>query len=63
MEGREIKFEEGLDYYLEKGQIILTEHYLKKRGKCCGSGCLFCPYEPFHHKGSTKLRDKSKLED
>lgn len=63
MEGKEFKFIQGEDYYLEKGQIILTEQYLKKRGKCCGSGCLFCPYEPFHCKGSTKLRDRPKSED
>lgn len=60
MEEKEFKFKEGVDYYLDKNQIILTESYLVRRGKCCGSGCLFCPYEPFHTKGSTKLRDKPK---
>lgn len=57
MEGREFKFEEGVDYYLEKGQIILTEHYLKNRGKCCGSGCRHCPFTPFHTKGSTEVKE------
>lgn len=56
---KEFKFEEGKDYYLEKGMIVLTESYLAKRGKCCGSGCLFCPYQPQHTKGSTDLRKKS----
>ncbi len=36
---------EGLDFYFdEDGLMILTEHYLKKRGHCCKSGCLNCPY-------------------
>lgn len=56
----EFKFIEGEDYYLEKGNIILTEAYLAKRGTCCGSGCRHCPFDPFHTKGSKKLRDKPK---
>jgi hypothetical protein len=60
MEGKEFKFEQGVDFYLEKGQIILTEHYLKKRGRCCGSGCRHCPFTPFHTKGSTEVRKELK---
>ncbi|WP_247232455.1 DUF5522 domain-containing protein [Telluribacter sp. SYSU D00476] len=33
------------DYYLnEKGLMVFTEHYHLKRGYCCKSGCLHCPY-------------------
>ncbi|HRI61839.1 MAG TPA: DUF5522 domain-containing protein [Saprospiraceae bacterium] len=35
---------EGVDYYLEKGYWVFTEHFLLKRGQCCGSGCRHCPY-------------------
>jgi hypothetical protein len=35
---------EGIDYYLENGCWVFTEHYLAKRGQCCGSGCRHCPY-------------------
>ncbi|TNE59284.1 MAG: hypothetical protein EP344_08915 [Bacteroidetes bacterium] len=35
---------EGVDYYLEKGYMVFTAHFLFKRGKCCGSGCRHCPY-------------------
>ncbi|MBN8676735.1 MAG: hypothetical protein J0M29_00840 [Chitinophagales bacterium] len=35
---------EGVDYYQEKGCWVFTEHYLLKRGQCCGSGCRHCPY-------------------
>ena len=56
MEGKEFRFEQGIDYYLEKGQIIMTESYLKKRGKCCGSGCRHCPFSPSHLKGTIELK-------
>jgi hypothetical protein len=35
---------EGLDYYVEDGRWVFTEHYLRKRGHCCESGCRHCPY-------------------
>ena len=35
---------EGLDYYVENGLYVFTEHYLLKRGYCCQSGCRHCPY-------------------
>ena len=52
-------FEEGKDYYLEKGKVIYTEHYLKKRGVCCGSdnGCRHCPFDPSHIKGNKVLKE------
>jgi len=56
MEGKEFRFEQGIDYYLEKGQIIMTESYLKKRGKCCSSMCRHCPYDPPHTKGTIELK-------
>ncbi len=33
------------DYYIENGYYVFTEHYLKKRGYCCDSGCRHCPYK------------------
>ncbi|MBK8625685.1 MAG: hypothetical protein IPN86_09060 [Saprospiraceae bacterium] len=35
---------EGLDYYLEDGNMVFTSYFLTKRGYCCGSGCRHCPY-------------------
>lgn len=35
----------GIDYYIENGLYVFTEHYLKERGYCCGSGCRHCPYK------------------
>ena len=39
------KFVEGVDYYFENGLMVLTAHFLLKRGYCCGNGCRHCPYE------------------
>lgn len=35
---------EGLDYYMESGKFVLTEHYLRSRGRCCEAGCRHCPW-------------------
>lgn len=43
-EGKE-KFVEGIDYYFENGLMVLTEHFLLKRGYCCENGCRHCPYQ------------------
>ena len=28
------------------GFLVLTAHYLRKRGHCCGAGCRHCPFSP-----------------
>lgn len=38
------KLIEDVDYYFDKGLMVLTESYLRSRGYCCGSGCRHCPY-------------------
>lgn len=35
---------EGIDYYFENGLMVLTAHFLKNRGYCCGNDCRHCPY-------------------
>jgi hypothetical protein len=40
-----IKNSDNPDYYYSpEGYIIFTEHYHRKRGYCCQSGCKHCPY-------------------
>jgi len=56
-------FELNVDYYLENGFVIMTKFFHEKRGFCCGSGCLNCPYEPRHIKKNTKLKDKNDKKD
>jgi hypothetical protein len=43
-------------YYDKEGRMVMTESYHIRRGKCCGSGCLNCPYEPRHQRGTTNLQ-------
>ena len=36
---------EGVHFYInEDGYIVLTEKYHLEKGRCCGMGCLHCPY-------------------
>lgn len=28
------------------GYVVFTAIGLRAQGRCCGSGCLFCPYSP-----------------
>ena len=46
-------------YYNDNGMMVMTESYHKRRGSCCGSGCLHCPYDPPHQKGNTNIRKSS----
>ncbi|NIK73874.1 hypothetical protein FHS56_001387 [Thermonema lapsum] len=42
---KDTRLQEGVDYYFnEKGLMVLTAHYLRKRGYCCKNGCKHCPY-------------------
>lgn len=37
---------ESLDYTInDAGNLVFTAWYHLRRGTCCGSGCLHCPYE------------------
>jgi hypothetical protein len=49
------------DYYLEEGWMVMTAAYLTRRGVCCGSGCRWCPFEPKHEIGTTKLASDQVL--
>lgn len=49
---------EGADFYLENGRYVFTEHYLRKRGYCCRSGCRHCPYG--FRKNAPGRRDEGK---
>ena len=44
------------DFYKDPttGYSVYTEYAIKKRGKCCGSGCRHCPYNHENMKDKTK---------
>tara|TARA_Y100001954_G_scaffold121830_1_gene130935 strand:+ start:393 stop:575 length:183 start_codon:yes stop_codon:yes gene_type:complete len=35
---------------------MLSKVFLIKQGKCCGNGCLLCPYIDKHSGGCTEIR-------
>tara|TARA_Y100000768_G_scaffold89832_1_gene64653 strand:+ start:42 stop:203 length:162 start_codon:yes stop_codon:yes gene_type:complete len=37
---------------------MLSRLFLLNNGKCCGNGCLMCPYEPKHCKDSKIVRNE-----
>ncbi len=42
--GNNQALKEGTDYYFENGFMVLTEHFLRNRGYCCGNACRHCPF-------------------
>ncbi len=44
------EFIEGRDYYFENGLMVLTAHFLRERGYCCGNECRHCPYQTIDAK-------------
>ena len=37
---------------------MLSRLTLSKNKKCCGRGCLMCPYKPKHFKDSNIIRQE-----
>jgi|TARA_R100001377_G_C3079658_1_gene71948 hypothetical protein len=46
------------DFYWEKGKMVMSEQYHKKRGYCCGNACKHCPYSPKNQKMNKDLKGK-----
>ncbi len=46
------------NFYWENGFCVFTEHFLMKRGHCCGNGCRHCPYEPKCEYGNKNINPK-----
>ncbi|MEZ4742473.1 MAG: DUF5522 domain-containing protein [Bdellovibrionota bacterium] len=60
---------ETLYYFNEEGLLVMTEAYHLKRGYCCESGCLHCPYgykcdrDNVNGKGETNFEPKDQKRD
>ena len=52
------KFIEGVDFYFENGLMVLTAHFLKKRGYCCDTVCRHCPY-PGENENEIKAKTQN----
>jgi|GEM_PF-281145 len=53
-------------YYNKEGLMVLTQAFLSKRGYCCQSGCLHCPYQykdKVDPNVPAELKTKTKLEN
>lgn len=49
---------EGEDFYWEGPYMVFTAQAHLKKGKCCGSGCRHCPYDPRWTEGTTNPAKK-----
>ena len=47
---------EGQDFYFEKGLMVLTAEYLRRRGYCCGNICRNCPYTKEEQVAASKKK-------
>ena len=46
------------NFYKDKnGNMVMTDSFQINRGRCCGSKCRHCPYEPLYEKGTTNLKE------
>lgn len=54
------KFVENVDYYFENGLMVLTGHFLKKRGYCCKNGCRHCPFQKTEKEPKEKTEEKTE---
>ena len=52
---------DALSYEDEFGNTIFTSEFYKRRGSCCKSGCLHCPYGYTLNKIGIKLNAINKL--
>ena len=43
-------------YILPDGRYVMTAGYLRRRGYCCGNGCLNCPYDYMNVKEPYRTR-------
>jgi hypothetical protein len=64
-----MKLIEGKHFnYNEQGYMVLTAQYHLENGKCCGNGCINCPYghinvpEPKRSILRKTVRDEIKIE-
>lgn len=52
---------ENVDYIIDEqsGLMVLTVHFLLKRGYCCGNNCKNCPYDPVFVKGNKNVKEET----
>jgi len=49
----------SVDYVVDElGRVVFTRAFHLKRGFCCGSGCIHCPYDK--SRGSRRILRRDK---
>ena len=48
-------------YFEEQWNAPLSKEYLVRRGSCCGSGCINCPYTKPTKRGNKKLKNDNQM--
>jgi hypothetical protein len=43
------------------GDLVMTAHYLRARGYCCGAGCRHCPYPAAEQAAAERPADAECL--
>jgi len=54
-------YKEDVHYYMDGERVVFTALFHLERGQCCGNGCLHCPFDPKHKKGTTDVQQKYLL--
>jgi Family of unknown function (DUF5522) len=53
--------QEGVHFsYNEQGLMVLTAHYLRERGYCCGNRCQNCPYTPAEFEAARQRKRNAR---
>ena len=52
MDSKDWIFQQYVKELAQKKREPLSAEFLLERGKCCGSVCTNCPYEPKYIKGN-----------
>ncbi|MCP9496144.1 MAG: DUF5522 domain-containing protein [Pyrinomonadaceae bacterium MAG19_C2-C3] len=53
---------EGVDYYFDAGLMVLTAHYLRRRGYCCANECRHCPYDKTPDEANDVIVSETRLD-
>lgn len=50
-------------YWNENGQMVFTEQYHLRRGRCCNNSCKHCPYKDLSEGDEYRERNFDNYED
>jgi hypothetical protein len=51
------------EYYFNQGNLVFTEQYHLRRGRCCKNLCLHCPYKDLSEGDEYRERNFDNYDD